>query len=326
MRRSVVRVPLLAALVVAALVLAGCSGGSDSEATRASSDSGGGAESAPGFPGEGGATGDEADGATGGGAGSPGGGRTGGTAGAAADLSSVASGRVVPGSAVLRTGELTVRVDDVGAAADEAARTATAAGGSVSAEERSSGGDHGSAVVVMRVPPAAFDETLRRLAGLGEELDRRRGTQDVTEQVIDLDTRIATQRASVARVRALLDRADTIGEIVQVEAELTRRTADLESLEARLAVLEEQVELSTITLRLEGEDGASPPAGGPLGFGDGLAAGWEALVAVGRTVAVTVGALLPFAPLLLVAGGLLWRSRSRRATGGSPASPGPAGA
>jgi hypothetical protein len=308
-RRSPAPVPLLAAILATALLLAGCSGGGSdaaSEAGTSASSGGGGGESAGG---DGGA----ADAAAPGGAG-----------GGPDTITSVAAARVAPGKALILTGGLELRVEDVSRAADEAGRTAVAAGGSVEAEERSSGGDDGSAVVVLRVPPRAFDQTMTRLADLGEELSRQRGTEDVSEEVVDLDTRIATQRASVARVRALLDRANTIGEIVQVEAELTRRTADLESLEARLAVLAEQVEHSTITVRLQGEDGPGALASGPLGFGDGLRAGWGALVAFGRAVGVTAGALLPFAPLL-VAGALLWRARSRRATGG-PVSPGTAGA
>jgi hypothetical protein len=306
-RRSPAPVPLLAALLAAALLLAGCSGGGSDATSEAgtTASSGGGGESAPGD----GAADAAAPGGAGGGPGT---------------ITSVAAARVAPGKALILTGGLELRVEDVSRAADEAARTAVAAGGSVEAEKRSSSGDDGSAVVVLRVPPRAFDQTMTRLADLGEELSRQRDTQDVSEEVVDLDTRIATQRASVARVRALLDRANTIGEIVQVEAELTRRTADLESLEARLAVLAEQVEQSTITVRLQGEDGPGALAAGPLGFGDGLRAGWGALVALGRAVGVTAGALLPFTPLL-VAGALLWRVRSRRATGG-PVSPGPAGA
>ena len=311
MRRSPAPVPLLAALLAAALLLAGCSGGGSDAASEAgtTASSGGGGESASGDG--------AADGA--GDAAAPGG-----AGGGAETITSVAAARVAPGKALILTGGLELRVEDVSRAANEAARTAVSAGGSVEAEERSSGGDDGSAVVVLRVPPRAFDQTMTRLADLGEELSRQRNTQDVSEEVVDLDTRIATQRASVARVRALLDRANTIGEIVQVEAELTRRTADLESLEARLAVLAEQVDQSTITVRLQGEDGPGALAAGPPGFGDGLRAGWGALVALGRAVGVTAGALLPFTPLLVVVA-LLWRVRSRRATGG-PVSPGPAGA
>ena len=225
---------------------------------------------------------------------------------------------MTPGAAVVRTAELTVRVDDVRRAAEAASRRVTEVGGVVQSEERSGTGEDGSATAVLRVPPAQFGPTLSRLAELGEELDRRLGSTDVTEQVVDLESRLASQRASVARVRALLDRAGSIGEIVQVEGELTRRTADLESLEARLAALEGSVDLSTITLQLTGSaDGVGD--GGTAGFRDGLAAGWAALRTLGRAVGVTAGALLPFTPLLLLAA-VLWRLHVRRTRPAAPVS------
>lgn len=218
--------------------------------------------------------------------------------------------RVAPGLAVIRTAELQVRVDDVRAAADEAARLARAAGGGVEAEDRTGSGSDGSATVQLRVPPKEFDATLTSLAALGDERSRRLSSEDVTDQVVDLEARLATQRASVERVRALLAEADALGEVVVIESELTKRTADLEALEARLAALSARVDLSTIVLRLDSEGG--PVVGEVLGFGDGLRAGWAALTATARVAAVTAGALLPFLPLLLIAGYLLVRSRNRR--------------
>lgn len=219
--------------------------------------------------------------------------------------------RAAPGAAVIRTAEVVVRVDDVRAAADEAARLARAAGGVLEAERRSGSEDEASASLTLRVPPAAFDRTIADLARLGEEQSRQLGTEDVTDRVVDLEARLATQRASVARVRSLLDQAEALGEVVAIEGELTKRTSDLESLEARLEALSAQVDLSTITLRLDG-NGTSPVAGDALGFGDGLRAGWAALVTGARLLAVTFGALLPFLPVALLVALLVWRSRSRR--------------
>ena len=105
---------------------------------------------------------------------------------------------------------------------------------------------------------------------------------------------------------------------MQIEGELTRRTADLESLQARLAAVRGQVEQSTITLSLVGDDAAGAAATGRAASPTGSQAGWDALVAVTRAVGVTAGALLPFSPVLLVAAALVWRSRRRTA--------GPAGA
>lgn len=215
--------------------------------------------------------------------------------------------QIRPGD-VIRTGDLEVVVPDVRAAADAAARLVDSLGGLLESEERSDQGPQSVAVLQLRVPPAAFDPAVTGLAALGEEQSRRLGRQDVTGQVVDLQSRLASQQASVDRVRALLSQAENLGEVVQVEAELTRRTADLESLQARLAALTTQVDLSTITLRLSAHD-APVAAAGALGFRAGLQQGWAAVVAIGHAIGVTAGTLLPFTPLL--AGGiyLLWRAR-----------------
>ncbi len=220
-------------------------------------------------------------------------------------------GRVGPAAAVIRTGDLEVVVDDVRRAAEEAGGLVRGAGGTVESEERTSDDRSGSAVLRLRVPPAAFDDTLRALSALGKERSRRLGSKDVTDQVVDLDSRLATQRASVERVRALLAEADTLGEVVQVESELTRRTADLESLQSRLAALNEQVDLSSLTVRLRAQPGIAAGSG-PLGFRDGLQKGWGALLAAGRVAAVATGAVLPFTPLLVALLLLAWRVRTRR--------------
>jgi hypothetical protein len=220
--------------------------------------------------------------------------------------------RVAPGAALIRTADLEVRVDDVQESAESAARIARDAGGRVEAEDRSGSGRDRSAQVQLRVPSDRFDAVLADLSGLGDELSRRLSSEDVGEQVIDLEARLATQRASVDRVRALLDEADALGQVVQIEGELTRRTADLESLEARLQALEGAVSLSTIVLRLHSEDG--PVVGDALGFGDGLRSGWAAVVTVGRVLAVSAGALLPFLPLLLLGGWLVVRRGRRSAS------------
>ena len=296
MRRSPVL--RLAVPLAALLLLTGCTSGGDDSATTETA-----AESASGG---GGGSGDAAPAAPA-------------APAEPAAPDQAVSGRVVaPGAALVRTAELTVRVDDVRAAADEAARLAAAVAGSVASDERSGAGEQASATVRLQVPPERFEAMVSELADLGEELDRRVGKTDVTDQVVDLESRLATQRASVARVRALLDGAEKLADVVQIEGELTRRTADLESLQARLAAVRGQVEQSTITLSLVGNDAAAAAATGPRGFSDGLAAGWDALVAVTRAVGVTAGALLPFAPVLLGAAALVWRSRRRTA--------GPAGA
>ena len=292
---------VLTGVLLGAVLLTGCTGGDTDQSTEsAAADSDTAAESAAGSA-EGGGSGAEpaAEGAS-----------------APGDPSTVTDLRVAPGVALIRTAELEVRVDDVQRSAEEAARLAREAGGRVESEDRSGSGGDRSASVQLRVPADRFDAVLADLSGLGDERSRRVSSEDVGDQVVDLGARLATQRASVERVRALLDEADALGQVVQIEGELTRRTADLESLQARLQALEGAVSLSTVVLQLHSEDG--PVVGDALGFGDGLRSGWAAVVGVGRVLAVTSGALLPFLPVLALGGWLvLRRGRRSRSVGTS---------
>lgn len=208
---------------------------------------------------------------------------------------------------VVRTAVLDLQVDDLGVATGQARRVATGYGGFVAAEQS---GPQGSALT-LRVASDRLDDALAALARLGEVSRRELRAEDVTEQAVDLEARLDSQRASVQRVRALLDRAVTIGEVVQVEAELTWRQAELESLEQRAAALADQVTLSTVEVTLSGP-GADPADG----FVPGLSTGWDALRAAGTAVLTVLGAVLPFAVVLGVpAAGvaLWWRRRHRRA-------------
>ncbi|RJQ78049.1 DUF4349 domain-containing protein [Pseudonocardiaceae bacterium YIM PH 21723] len=188
---------------------------------------------------------------------------------------------------LIRTARLELQTGDVGKASARVRSVAGEFAGLVSQENV----QQQRADLTVRVPAAKLSAALDRLAEAGEVRQRELQAQDVTDQVIDLEARLATQRASVDRVRALLDRAGSISEIVSVEAELTKRQADLESMERRSAALKDQVELATITVALEtGTSTVSDSSG----FLSGLGAGWHALLISLRVLLLALGAALPF--------------------------------
>src|SRR5690606_36397779 len=125
--------------------------------------------------------------------------------------------------ALIYTGTITVQVESVTRAADQAIATAVGLGGVVAGDTRTIDGDFSQAMLVLRVPADDFTSTLDAMRRLGTERSRQVKADDVTDHLVDLDARIATQEASVNRVRELLARAQTIGEIVTLESELTRR-------------------------------------------------------------------------------------------------------
>ncbi|MFE0346791.1 DUF4349 domain-containing protein [Streptomyces griseoluteus] len=215
------------------------------------------------------------------------------------------SPRLAP--SVIRTASLEVEVRDVAGALAKARRVTEDAGGYVG-EESTERDDDGSerTRVVLRVPSERYEEVLGSLQGTGKLLRRTARAQDVTDQVVDVDSRIKSQRASVARVRELMDRADKLTDVVALEGELSSREADLEALLAQQASLKDRTGLATITLSLAAR-GAHPSAGDDTpGFLDALSGGWHAFLTMLRWIALVVGAVLPFGALLALLV-FLWR-------------------
>lgn len=213
---------------------------------------------------------------------------------------------------VIRTASLSVEVKDASKAAAHARATAQDAGGLVEKEttERVDG-TRESSNLVLRVPQEAYDEVLRELSGAGKLVSRTSAAKDVTDQVVDTDSRIATQRASVARVRKLMERAEKLADVVTLEGELSTRQADLESLLAERASLKDRTTLATITLDLMEPETAAGEADDDPGFTDALAGGWHAFVTMLRWLAMAVGAAAPFLAVAAVLA-LLWRLLRRR--------------
>jgi hypothetical protein len=219
---------------------------------------------------------------------------------------------------IIRTASLTVQVDSVPKALDAARADAEGAGGYVGNETTTRDEDGRERTrVVLRVPVERYDGVLAGLEGAGKLLERSAKAEDVTDQVVDVESRIKSQRASVARVRALMDQATKLSDVVTLEGELSSRQAELEALLARQASLKDRTTLATITLSLTETPVRESEREDDPGFLDALAGGWHAFVTMLRWLAVALGAVLPFAAVaaLLV---LLWlRVMRPRRPGGS---------
>lgn len=195
---------------------------------------------------------------------------------------------------IIYTGSITVRVDDVTTGAAQVTGIATGSGGFVSGDERQSSDGSASATIELRIPAAAFNTVVDRLGKLGKEENRGINTEDVTEQVVDLDARISVQKARLESGKRLLAQAKSLEDLVMLEREVATRESDLASLEAKKRRLDDLTALSTITVVLL--DPAAVRDGGdePDGFLAGLAGGWDALLLSMGVLLTVLGALLPW--------------------------------
>ena len=224
--------------------------------------------------------------------------------------------------AVISTGQVTLHTGRISHARAEVTRLVTSWNGTV-ADEESASDDRGRlthTTMTLRVPTATFSEAMNALAGLGKVEQQSRKSEDVTTQVIDNDARVRAAERSIRQIERLLSRARDLGDIIAIESDLVRRQADLDSLKSQQAWLRDQTSLSTINVYMSRSGDASPGEDDARGFLAGLAGGWKALRGATVVVLTAVGALIPFAVLVLLLGLPLWfvvRRRGARLSAGS---------
>jgi Domain of unknown function (DUF4349) len=274
-------VMVVAALLV--LLLGGCSGGSD-----------GGTDAMSGTAEDSGSdtlVGRDVPAADGGGQSEPDGG----------DVST--AGRTqVQTRAVISTGQVQLETDDLVEARSQVDRLLGRFGGFVAHEETHSDDDGRTShsTLQLRVPSQHFETLMSSFADFATVVDTKRKAEDVTTEVIDVDSRIRTQEISLERLRKFLGQATKVADMIRLESEIASREAELASLRAQQDYLADQTSLATVTVRM-----ALPPEKAdeedPLedaGFLTGLRNGWEALTDVALVAATAVGALLPFLGVL----------------------------
>jgi hypothetical protein len=150
---------------------------------------------------------------------------------------------------IIKTGEVTLEVANVGEALGIVRAMAVELGGYVGGSQAGTLDDR--ATLTIRVPAAAFEDALARLHGMDAELvAEATREQDVTGQVVDLGARIDNLEASEASYRELVARAERVEDILAVQSRLDQVRGEIEQLTAQLEALEGQAALSTLTITL----------------------------------------------------------------------------
>lgn len=151
---------------------------------------------------------------------------------------------------IIKTGNMYLQVAGMDAAVTAATRQIEALGGYASATQRSGDGEEANASITFRIPAARWEDALVGLRSLAEKvLDERTGTQDVTDQVVDLGARIRNLQATESALQGIMGQATAIKDVLAVQAELTQVRGEIERLTAERGNLEAQAAFSTLTVQ-----------------------------------------------------------------------------
>ena len=204
---------------------------------------------------------------------------------------------------IIRTGDLRYEVSDLDAARSHILAQVTMHGGYVEGDDRNDRGSSIDLSMRVRIPADRFDAFLGSVKGLGTLLDQHISANDVTAQWVDVEARLAAKRKVEERFLAIVGQAKTVSEVLEVERELGNVRAEIESMEARMKALKDQVGMSTLTItctRPQARINSYTPH-----FGSALRDGWIYFVR-------SLEAILHLWPFFLLIGGiLLWVKRRR---------------
>lgn len=218
---------------------------------------------------------------------------------------------------VIKNAQMSIQVEKVREAETLVRAKVQELGGYI-VQTQTYGSDENSTVIItFRVPAAQFDNALNGVKGVAYKVvGQTIGGEDVTEEFVDLDSRLRNLEATRTRLLDLLEKATKVEDALQVNQALTDVQGQIEQIQGRMKYLQQSAAMSTITVEMSrvpttpivSEEGWRPDQvfrralRGLLEFGQGL---------------VELGiVLLVWSPVwlvLLVVGRWLWKKLRRAA-------------
>lgn len=218
--------------------------------------------------------------------------------------------------AVIRTATLRIVTKDFDGVRPAIEGIVAAAAGFV--DQMTATGDAGSARALrgtLRIPSDRLGEVADRVRRLGQVVEDTQRSEDVADQLIDIEARLASARATERRLTELLrDRTGKLSDVLDVERELARVRVEIERLDAETTNIGRRVSDATLNIEIaeERKAGFDP---GPLSLASRFrVAAADGLESALESVAWTLLFLLRAGPFLVVWGVVLgsgWLIRGR---------------
>jgi hypothetical protein len=216
---------------------------------------------------------------------------------------------------IIRTGEMSLVVKDVTQGCNDIARLAARLDGyvvssSIWGEEAEMRG-----WISIRVPDDKFDQALAELRNLAVRVkSESTSSQDVTEEYIDLESRLKNAEATEKQYLALLEKATDVEDILKIYESLSRVRQEIEQIKGRMQYLERTSSMSLISVQLEPEATAKPLVHAGWSALEALKSAVRGIVIFGQWLSIIAIWLLIFIPVWgTILGIIYWRRRRKKA-------------
>ena len=144
-----------------------------------------------------------------------------------------------------------VETTDFSNAAEALNQEVSSSGGYLeSLQQRGSTESNGSGTYVLRIPVTEINTFADALKQIGTITNRSQSTEDITDQYYDVDSRLKAKKTQRDRILALMEKAEALSDLLQLEQELAGIQTEIDQLTGQQQRYDNQVEYATITVEL----------------------------------------------------------------------------
>ena len=176
------------------------------------------------------------------------------------DADSVNLQAAEPVKMIIYNAELSLVVKDSGVAQEEITKMVEGVGGYVSnSSSYAYSGGLRRITLTLRLPAEQFNETMSALREMAMEVTQENiGSQDVTQEYVDLESRLRALEAKANRLEELMDQAEDTEAVLAVYEQLSQTQIEIEQTKGRMQYLERSAAMATITVSLTPDELSQP--------------------------------------------------------------------
>ena len=207
------------------------------------------------------------------------------------------------------TMNLTAETGDLDAALDAVLAKVSQMEGYVESQSVSGGsagsGRHRFANLTLRIPANVVDGFVEEVAGLTNLVSSSRNVQDITLTYSDTAGRVTALETEQARLLELMEQAENMSDLLEIEARLTEVRYQLENYASTLRLYDNQVDYATVSLYISEVEKYTPVE--EPGFWEKITSGLaDSIVNLGETIVASITWLIIDLPYLAVIALVVW--------------------
>ncbi|NBJ16491.1 MAG: DUF4349 domain-containing protein [Dehalobacter sp. 4CP] len=146
---------------------------------------------------------------------------------------------------------ISLKADDVKVASKALEEKAKTLGGYVAESTRTNYDDSVTAFLSLRIPSEQFETFKNSISQFGIVVNEHQNTEDVSMAYFDTETRLRSWEAQEKRYLEILQKANSVEDILKIENSLAVVRQEIESLKGQLKYYDNRVEYSQVTINIE---------------------------------------------------------------------------